>query len=248
MGRQHRSAVTGWRRLGGFRSIAVLVLALGATGGVYLGVNRQHQQTDLADEAQYTVRAQVESVDQFRLYRQKVRTNEATRAAQQKAAAAAAAAAVKAKAAAERARKQKASRSQQRSTPTTKAPRSTPPTRKPTGPGGGSAGPTPASCRAYTANRAIGCTLLLQAGFKLDQMPCLDRLWTKESGWTTTAENKSSKAYGIPQALPASKMSKYGSDYRTNPVPQIKWGLGYIKGRYGTPCGGWAYFQSHGWY
>jgi hypothetical protein len=107
----------------------------------------------------------------------------------------------------------------------------------------------PASCKAYTGNRAVGCTLLLSfGGFKLDQMPCLEKLWTKESRWTTTARNKSSGAYGIPQALPPEKMAKYGSDYLTNPVPQIKWGLGYIKGRYDTPCGAWAYFQSHGWY
>ncbi|MFS8479179.1 MAG: lytic transglycosylase domain-containing protein [Micromonosporaceae bacterium] len=109
-------------------------------------------------------------------------------------------------------------------------------------------GPIPASCSVYQGNRAVGCTLLLQSGFGLDQMPCLDKLWTKESGWSTTATNRSSGAYGIPQALPGSKMSKFGDDWRTNPATQIKWGLDYIKGRYGTPCGAWSFFQSRGWY
>lgn len=109
-------------------------------------------------------------------------------------------------------------------------------------------GPIPASCAAYTGNRAIGCKLLLDWGFALDQMPCLDKLWTKESGWTTTSTNKSSGAYGVPQALPGSKMSKYGDDWRTNPATQIKWGLDYIKGRYSTPCGAWSFFLSHNWY
>ncbi|MBX6722027.1 MAG: lytic transglycosylase domain-containing protein, partial [Dactylosporangium sp.] len=109
-------------------------------------------------------------------------------------------------------------------------------------------GPIPESCSVYQGNRAVGCTLLLQWGFGLDQMPCLDKLWTRESGWSTTASNRSTGAYGIPQALPGSKMSKYGDDWRTNPATQIKWGLDYIKGRYGTPCGAWSYFQSHGWY
>jgi len=109
-------------------------------------------------------------------------------------------------------------------------------------------GPIPESCSVYQGNRAIGCTLLLQWGFGLDQMPCLDKLWTRESGWSTTASNRSTGAYGIPQALPGSKMSKYGDDWRTNPATQIKWGLDYIKGRYGTPCGAWSFFQSRGWY
>lgn len=108
--------------------------------------------------------------------------------------------------------------------------------------------PVPTSCKEYDGNRAIGCALLLEAGFGLDQMPCLDRLWTRESGWNPKAQNTSSGAYGIPQALPGDKMAKYGDDWRTNPVPQIKWGLDYIKNRYGTPCSAWSSFQSKGWY
>jgi hypothetical protein len=109
-------------------------------------------------------------------------------------------------------------------------------------------GPIPSSCSAYSGNRAVGCKLVLAAGLNLTQMACLDKMWTKESNWRTTAENASSGAYGIPQALPASKMAAYGSDYRTNPTPQIEWGLAYIKGRYSTPCGAWSFWQAHGWY
>ena len=106
----------------------------------------------------------------------------------------------------------------------------------------------PASCNSYTSNRALGCALLLEAGYGLDQMPCLDKLWTRESNWTISSENKSSGAYGIPQALPGDKMAAYGSDWRTNAVPQIRWGLNYIKSRYSTPCGAWDHSQATGWY
>lgn len=108
--------------------------------------------------------------------------------------------------------------------------------------------PVPTSCKEYSGNRALGCALLLQWGFGLDQMPCLDKLWTRESGWNHLAQNRSTGAYGIPQALPGDKMAKYGSDWRTNPIPQIKWGLDYIKNRYQTPCNAWAAFQQKGWY
>jgi hypothetical protein len=108
--------------------------------------------------------------------------------------------------------------------------------------------PVPASCNEYTGNRALGCALLLDAGYELDQMPCLDRLWTKESGWNHRSVNRSSGAYGIPQALPGEKMAAYGADWQTNPVTQIKWGLNYIKNRYQTPCSAWAFFQTHNWY
>jgi hypothetical protein len=106
----------------------------------------------------------------------------------------------------------------------------------------------PSSCNEFTGNRALGCAILLEVGFGLDQMGCLDPLWTHESGWNERSMNQSSGAYGIPQALPASKMAPYGSDYQTNPVPQIRWGLDYIKGRYGSPCSAWSYWQAHNWY
>jgi hypothetical protein len=78
-------------------------------------------------------------------------------------------------------------------------------------------------------------------------MSALDPLWQHESGWSTTAAN-SSGAYGIPQALPGSKMVTAGGDWRTNVATQISWGLSYIKGRYGSPAAAWSYWQSHSWY
>ncbi|WP_433354557.1 lytic transglycosylase domain-containing protein [Microtetraspora malaysiensis] len=80
------------------------------------------------------------------------------------------------------------------------------------------------------------------------QFQCLDSLWTRESGWNHRAENPYSGAYGIPQALPGNKMSGTGVDWRINPLTQIRWGLQYIKTRYGSPCGAWGHFQSHNWY
>ena len=87
-----------------------------------------------------------------------------------------------------------------------------------------------------------------QYGWGDGQFACLNSLWAKESGWNYRATNSSSGAYGIPQALPGSKMGAYGSDWRTNPATQIKWGLSYIDGRYGSPCSAWSTAQSQGWY
>lgn len=86
-----------------------------------------------------------------------------------------------------------------------------------------------------------------QYGWGSDQFACLDSLWTKESNWNPTAANPSG-AYGIPQALPGSKMSTAGSDWATNPTTQIAWGLSYISGVYGTPCAAWGHSQSYNWY
>lgn len=77
---------------------------------------------------------------------------------------------------------------------------------------------------------------------------CLVKLWNRESGWRVNASNRYSGAYGIPQALPASKMASAGPEYRTNYMTQINWGLGYIKGRYGSPSSAWNHSQSKGWY
>jgi hypothetical protein len=106
----------------------------------------------------------------------------------------------------------------------------------------------PASCDEYSGNRALGCAILIEVGFGLDQMGCLDTLWTHESNWRESAHNSSSGAHGIPQALPAEKMAVYGADYLTNPVPQIRWGLDYITNRYGSPCGAWSFWQANNWY
>ncbi|MFC3686791.1 lytic transglycosylase domain-containing protein [Aquipuribacter hungaricus] len=98
------------------------------------------------------------------------------------------------------------------------------------------------------SNRALGLELMLAYGFGEDQWSCLDSLWQKESGWKHTADNPSSSAYGIPQALPGSKMSSAGSDWETNPATQIQWGLGYIDGRYGSPCAAWSHSKAKNWY
>ncbi|WP_433862353.1 hypothetical protein [Streptomyces sp. L7] len=85
-------------------------------------------------------------------------------------------------------------------------------------------------------------------GWGADQFQCLDSLWSKESGWNYQASNGSSGATGIPQALPGSKMATFGSDWATNATTQIKWGLSYIKGSYGTPCNAWSHSQAMNWY
>ena len=77
---------------------------------------------------------------------------------------------------------------------------------------------------------------------------CLVDIWNRESGWVYDAENGASGAYGIPQALPGSKMASAGADWQTNPATQIKWGLGYIKGTYGNPCSAWAFEEANGYY
>ena len=96
--------------------------------------------------------------------------------------------------------------------------------------------------------RAIAQSMVAARGWGADQWSCLDRLWQRESNWNPSAQNRSSGAYGIPQALPGSKMGTVAADWRTNPVTQITWGLNYISGRYGTPCGAWGQSQSVGWY
>ncbi|WP_243640530.1 lytic transglycosylase domain-containing protein [Nocardioides jejuensis] len=96
--------------------------------------------------------------------------------------------------------------------------------------------------------RSVAKALLSDFGWSSDQFGCLDSLWTRESGWNIHADNPGSSAYGIPQALPGSKMSSAGPDWENNPVTQITWGLGYIQDRYGSPCGAWGHSQGYGWY
>ena len=85
-------------------------------------------------------------------------------------------------------------------------------------------------------------------GWGNKQYACLDDLWIKESNWNYRASNKRTGAHGIPQALPATKMDSAGTDWRTNPVTQISWGLRYIEVRYETPCKAWAKFKRSNWY
>ena len=89
--------------------------------------------------------------------------------------------------------------------------------------------------------------LLAANGWSEDDFSCLVSLWNRESGWRVNAANASG-AYGIPQALPGTKMASAGANWRDSAQTQIKWGLGYIKNRYGTPCGAWSHSQASGWY
>jgi hypothetical protein len=96
--------------------------------------------------------------------------------------------------------------------------------------------------------RTLAKALLPQYGISSSEFGCLDNIWSQESGWNVHADNPSSSAYGIPQALPGSKMSSAGPDWADNPETQIRWGLGYIKGRYGSACAAWSFKQGAGWY
>jgi hypothetical protein len=96
--------------------------------------------------------------------------------------------------------------------------------------------------------REIARQLVLARGWSETQYGCLSALWDRESGWNVYSENGSSGAYGIPQALPGYKMAMFGSDWRTNAVTQIKWGLWYIADRYGTPCNAYAHSNSYNYY
>jgi hypothetical protein len=218
-----------WSRIG-VRAASVGLLLAGLVAGVYLGQDRPGEQTDAATAMSV---AQVD-VDDMQLLKQRQNDHVAARAWQRQAEnAAAAKAAVEAKATAGRAHaletkmvaKKKAAAEAKAAGPVAYS------------------GPIPASCDEFSGSRKIGCALTIETGFGIAEFPCLEKLWTKESGWNYKAANGSG-AYGIPQALPGSKMASKGADWKTNPATQIKWGLGYIKGRYQTPCGAWSHFQS----
>lgn len=81
-----------------------------------------------------------------------------------------------------------------------------------------------------------------------DQFQCFSNIVNHESTWNYRAENPSSGAYGLVQALPGTKMASAGADWRTNPATQIKWGLGYMNDRYGSPCGAWSFWQANNYY
>jgi hypothetical protein len=93
----------------------------------------------------------------------------------------------------------------------------------------------------------IAEAMLGSYGWSSSEFGCLVSLWDTESGWDVYASNPSG-AYGIPQALPGSKMASAGPDWQTNAATQIRWGLGYIKSLYGSPCGAWSHEQADGWY
>ena len=111
-----------------------------------------------------------------------------------------------------------------------------------------SAGSAGASTAPTGSPQQIALGMLGSFGWSSGQFGCLQSLWTAESGWNPSASNPSSGAYGIPQALPGSKMASAGPDWQSNPATQIRWGLGYIQQVYGSPCAAWSHQQGTGWY
>lgn len=226
----------------GVRSASVGLLVLGVVGGVYVGHGRVSH--PVSDGTQFSVQA---DVAETQLLKSRENEHASARAFQREAASEAAGqAAVAAKAAAAKAQKlekkviaQKAADKAEKAAKKAKA----------AGPGAlvPYSGTIPTSCKGYSGNRATGCALMLSAGFGIEQFPCLDKLWTRESGWNEHAENPNG-AYGIPQAYPGNKMSSAGSDWQDSAATQIKWGLGYIDGRYSNPCGAWSQSENTGSY
>jgi hypothetical protein len=124
------------------------------------------------------------------------------------------------------------------STPsTTSSPKPTATTTKPTNP------PTATKPVSYGSAYDIAKSMV-----PASQFGCFANIIERESGWNVHASNPGSGAYGLGQALPASKMASAGSDWRDNPATQIKWTLSYMDSRYGSPCGAWSFWQSHSWY
>lgn len=212
-------------RVGLYRSLGVLALVGALAGGVAVaadGPTRQPANANNASNSEPLNVADFERQDAERVEAERAARDTAQRKADEAATAAA-----------EQAKKSPS--------PSTSKSAST-------GKPGAGVPPAPASCQVYSGHRQTGCTLTLAAGFDLQQFACLEKLFTKESNWNPSARNKSSGAYGIPQALPGPKMATAGSDWQTNAATQIRWGLSYIKGRYGTPCSAWSHSQAKGWY
>jgi hypothetical protein len=217
-----------WSRFG-LRTLSVALLLIAVIGGLYLGRDGEGQRAD------DSVTAASATADEELTERAASRTvaTSRQRAAQREAAEKAI---VAAKAAAQRARRVDEAATKKKAE------------------SGGSgatipyAGPIPESCEEFSGNRKTGCAIMLDRGFPISEFPCLNKLWNKESGWNHRALNDDSGAYGIPQSKPGNKMASAGSDWRNNPATQIKWGLSYIKGRYGRPCKAWAHSQNVGWY
>ncbi|MFE7840328.1 lytic transglycosylase domain-containing protein [Streptomyces sp. NPDC057474] len=105
------------------------------------------------------------------------------------------------------------------------------------------AAPAQAASEASQA-QAVAKKMIADSG----QYKCFSNIVDHESDWDVNATNASSGAYGLVQALPGSKMSSAGSDWKTNAATQIKWGVDYMKDRYGSPCGAWNFWQANNWY
>jgi hypothetical protein len=106
----------------------------------------------------------------------------------------------------------------------------------------------PATSAPSGSPQQIAEQMLSQFGWSSSQFSCLQPLWALESGWNIYASNPGSGAYGIPQALPGSKMASAGPDWQSDAATQIRWGLSYIQGTYGSPCAAWSHEEADGWY
>lgn len=191
---------------------------------------------DLAGEGLTTLTKTSAAISKAKAEKRAAERAEAERKAAEERAAAERAAAERA--AQQRAAEQAASRSSERQAPAPSQPSQPAP----------APAPAPAPPPPSGDSRSIARSMLGNYGWGDDQWGCLNSLWQRESGWNHRAMNPSSGAYGIPQSLPGSKMASAGADWQTNPATQIRWGLGYIKGRYGNPCGAWAHSERVGWY
>lgn len=96
--------------------------------------------------------------------------------------------------------------------------------------------------------KALTRALMSKYGLNPADFSCIDNIWTQESNWNVHAANPTSSAYGIPQALPGSKMASAGANWHDSAETQIRWGLSYIANRYGSACAAWSFKQSHGYY
>ncbi|MFD4505686.1 transglycosylase SLT domain-containing protein [Streptomyces sp. NPDC058457] len=106
------------------------------------------------------------------------------------------------------------------------------------------AAPAQAATTSASSAQAIAHKMIPDAA----QFNAFSKIVSHESGWNISATNSSSGAYGLVQALPGSKMASAGSDWKTNPTTQIKWGLDYMNSRYGSPTAAWSFWQANGWY
>ena len=123
------------------------------------------------------------------------------------------------------------------------APKAGPASSSATGGSGSSGYTTPVGVAQTYAAKAVA-----KRGWAPSEFSCLVNLWNRESGWNTHAANPGSGAYGIPQSLPGSKMASAGADWQNSYATQIDWGIGYISGSYGSPCGAWGHSNAVGWY
>ncbi|MBW8796335.1 MAG: transglycosylase SLT domain-containing protein [Streptomyces sp.] len=106
------------------------------------------------------------------------------------------------------------------------------------------AAPAQAATTSASSAQAIAHKMIPDA----TQFNAFSKIVSHESGWNPSATNSSSGAYGLVQALPGAKMASAGSDWKTNPATQIKWGLDYMNSRYGSPAAAWSFWQANGWY